>query len=103
MKRTLKLETKIMMLVMTLVLVAIAILASFATTWTNNNVQARIEDNIRNIAALVSNSEDIAAALTYPRNAFGNETGDMVQPMRILKLKNGVLEGGVADTGPADL
>ena len=64
MKRTLKLETKIMMLVMTLVLVAIAILASFATTWTNDNVQARIEDNIRNIAALVSNSEDIAAALS---------------------------------------
>lgn len=48
-------------------------------------------------------AEDIAAALTYTRNAFGNETGDLVQPMRILKLKNGALEGGVADTGPADL
>ena len=48
-------------------------------------------------------AEDIAAALTYTRNAFGNEAGDMVQPMRILRLKNGVLEGGVADTGPADL
>lgn len=64
-KRVLKLETKIMMLVMILVLLAIAILASFATTWTNDNVQARIEDNILNIAAIVSSSEDIAQALAF--------------------------------------
>ena len=32
---------------------------------------------------------DIAAALTYTRNAFGNETGDMVQPRTIARVKNG--------------
>jgi cytochrome c oxidase subunit 2 len=32
---------------------------------------------------------DIAAALTYTRNAFGNETGDMVQPRTIARFKNG--------------
>ena len=32
---------------------------------------------------------DIAAALTYTRNAFGNETGDVVQPQTIAKIKNG--------------
>lgn len=48
-------------------------------------------------------AEDIAAALTYTRNAFGNETGDLVQPMRILRLKSGSIEGGVADVGQADL
>ncbi len=63
-KRVLKLESKIMMLVIILVLVSIAILASFATTWTNENVQARVEENIRNIAALVSKSDDIAEALS---------------------------------------
>jgi len=63
-KRVLKLETKIMMLVIILVLVSVAILASFATTWTNENVQTRVEENIRNIAALVSKSEDIAKALS---------------------------------------
>jgi cytochrome c oxidase subunit II len=32
---------------------------------------------------------DIAAALTYTRNAFGNETGDLVQPQTIARIKNG--------------
>jgi len=63
-KRVLKLETKIMMLVFILVLVSISILASFTTKWTNENVQTRVEENIRNIAALVSNSEVIAEALS---------------------------------------
>jgi cytochrome c oxidase subunit 2 len=32
---------------------------------------------------------DIAAALTYTRNAFGNESGDVVQPQTIYRIKNG--------------
>jgi cytochrome c oxidase subunit 2 len=32
---------------------------------------------------------DIAAALTYTRNAFGNETGDVIQPSTIVQIKNG--------------
>jgi cytochrome c oxidase subunit 2 len=32
---------------------------------------------------------DIAATLTYTRNAFGNETGDVVQPQMIARIKNG--------------
>lgn len=34
-------------------------------------------------------SEDIAAALTYTRNAFGNETGDTVQPAIISDFPRG--------------
>jgi cytochrome c oxidase subunit 2 len=30
---------------------------------------------------------DIAAALTYTRNAFGNDTGDVVQPLTIANIK----------------
>ena len=30
---------------------------------------------------------DIAAALTYTRNAFGNATGDVVQPLTIANMK----------------
>jgi len=33
------------------------------------------------------NEADIAAALTYTRNAFGNDTGDLVQPRTILDIK----------------
>jgi cytochrome c oxidase subunit 2 len=32
---------------------------------------------------------DIAAALTYTRNSFGNESGDVVQPQTIARIKNG--------------
>ena len=32
---------------------------------------------------------DIAAAVTYTRNAFGNATGDVVQPQTIARIKNG--------------
>jgi len=38
--------------------------------------------------AMLSDS-DIAAALTYTRNAFGNETGELVQPQTITRIKNG--------------
>jgi cytochrome c oxidase subunit 2 len=32
---------------------------------------------------------DIAAAITYTRNAFGNETGDLVQPATIADATKG--------------
>jgi cytochrome c oxidase subunit 2 len=32
---------------------------------------------------------DIAAVITYQRNAFGNEMGDAVQPIDVLKFKQG--------------
>jgi len=32
---------------------------------------------------------DLAAALTYTRNAFGNNTGDLVQPQTVARIKNG--------------
>jgi cytochrome c oxidase subunit 2 len=37
---------------------------------------------------LLSDS-DIASALTYTRNSFGNATGDLVQPEQIARIKNG--------------
>ena len=32
---------------------------------------------------------DMAAVLTYQRNAFGNNTGDVVQPGDVTGMKNG--------------
>ena len=32
---------------------------------------------------------DIAAALTFTRNAFGNDTGDVVQPQTIARIRKG--------------
>jgi cytochrome c oxidase subunit 2 len=39
---------------------------------------------------------DIAAALTYTRNAFGNETGDIVQPVTIADIKRQSDQQGTA-------
>ena len=39
---------------------------------------------------------DIAAALTYTRNAFGNQTGDLVQPVTIANMKRQGIEQGSA-------
>lgn len=39
---------------------------------------------------------DIAAALTYTRNAFGNDTGDIVQPITIADIKRQGIEQGTA-------
>ena len=48
-------------------------------------------------------AQDIAATLTYTRNAFGNETGDMIQPAQIdhlqQQLKQVESEGGLASVG----
>lgn len=43
---------------------------------------------MRGFSSLLSAS-DIAAALTYTRNAWGNETGDVVQPSTIAQITNG--------------
>jgi len=32
---------------------------------------------------------DLAAIITYERNAWGNDTGDVVQPIDVLKFKQG--------------
>ena len=39
---------------------------------------------------------DIAAALTYTRNAFGNRTGDVVQPITIADIKSQSAKQGTA-------
>jgi cytochrome c oxidase subunit 2 len=39
---------------------------------------------------------DIAAALTYTRNAFGNDTGDVVQPLTIAGIKRQDTKQGTA-------
>jgi cytochrome c oxidase subunit 2 len=41
------------------------------------------------------NEKDLAAVITYERNAFGNNTGDIVQPADVQSVKNG---GGVKPT-----
>ena len=45
----------------------------------NNAMMAAYDDQL--------SEAEIAAVITYQRNAFGNDTGDIVQPIDILKFK----------------
>ncbi len=44
-------------------------------------------------------AQDIAAALTYTRNAFGNDTGDLIQPEQVRPLLTSNLDRGLAAAG----
>lgn len=41
------------------------------------------------------NEKDLASVITYERNAFGNDTGDIIQPSYVQDVKNG---GGIKPT-----
>jgi len=43
-------------------------------------------------------ARDIAAALTYTRNAFGNETGDLVQPADVVSMIDPRLDESIVST-----
>ncbi|GAB4198015.1 MAG: cytochrome c oxidase subunit II [Wenzhouxiangellaceae bacterium] len=51
-------------------------------------LQGRSGTAMRGFADVLS-PQDIAAALTYTRNAWGNDTGDVVQPSTIAQINNG--------------
>jgi cytochrome c oxidase subunit 2 len=51
-------------------------------------LQGRNGTAMRGFSDMLS-AQDIAAALTYTRNAWGNQTGDVVQPSTIAQLTNG--------------
>jgi len=44
-------------------------------------------------------ARDLAATLTYTRNAFGNQTGDLVQPEDVAALTDAQLEESLVSTG----
>jgi len=46
-------------------------------------------------------ARDIAAALTYTRNAFGNETGDLVQPADVVSKVEPRLDESLVSAGRA--
>ncbi|MFT4728267.1 MAG: cytochrome c oxidase subunit 2 [Granulosicoccus sp.] len=49
-----------------------------------------IEGSMMSQFSEVLSDSDIAAVITYQRNAFGNSTGDMLQPSHIKSLRDGI-------------
>ncbi len=62
-KRTLKIETKIMILVVILLSLSVLISAALASSWFDRVLEKKVEDNISNIASFISVDEEISYAL----------------------------------------
>jgi two-component system CitB family sensor kinase len=82
MKRKIKLQTKITLLVTTVVFVSIAIIIFFAVTWMTNAIESKAETNLLNVAKMIAHSEEIVNALET------KDPDDHIAPYADLLLKN---------------
>ena len=63
MKRKIKLQTKITLLVTTVVFVSISIIIVFVVSWMTNNIENKAKTNIMNVAEMVAHSKNVIEAL----------------------------------------
>ena len=63
MKKTMKLQTKLTLLVIMVVFVSISIISSFVASWMTGNIESKARTNIMNVAEMVAHSRDIVEAL----------------------------------------
>jgi len=62
-KKTMKLQTKLTLLVIMVVFVSISIISSFVASWMTGNIESKARTNIMNVAEMVAHSRDIVEAL----------------------------------------
>ncbi|WP_097028410.1 ATP-binding protein [Clostridium peptidivorans] len=63
MKKAMKLQTKITLLIITVVFVSISIIISFVASWMTGNIESKAKTNIMNVAEMVAHSREIVDAL----------------------------------------
>ncbi|KOA20716.1 sensor histidine kinase DcuS [Clostridium homopropionicum DSM 5847] len=63
MKKTMKLQTKLTLLVIIVVFVSISIISSFVASWMTGNIESKARTNIMNVAEMIAHSRDIVEAL----------------------------------------
>ena len=63
MKKAMKLQTKITLLVILVVFVSISIIISFLVSWMTGNIESKARINIMNVAEMVAHSREIVDAL----------------------------------------
>ncbi|WP_202709231.1 DcuS/MalK family sensor histidine kinase [Sporosalibacterium faouarense] len=62
-KKGVSLQTKIIILIITVIFISLALVGAFVTQWAVNNVQNKVETNVMNVAQIVANSTGIRDAL----------------------------------------
>lgn len=63
MRKAMKLQTKITLLIITVVFLSIAIIISFVVSWMTGNIENKAKTNIMNVAEMVAHSTQIVDAL----------------------------------------
>ncbi|OYO76199.1 hypothetical protein CG709_15725, partial [Lachnotalea glycerini] len=63
MKKSMKLQSKIILLVIAVVFVSITIIISFVASWMTRNIENEARINIMNVAKLVAHSSEVIEAL----------------------------------------
>ena len=63
MKKAMKLQTKLTLLIITVVFVSISIIISFVASWMTGNIESKARTNIMNVAEMVAHSREIVDAL----------------------------------------
>lgn len=59
MKKKMKLQTKLTILIVTVVFISISIVIFFVTSWINKNIEKTAKTNVMNVAEMISNSKEI--------------------------------------------
>ncbi|WP_238885562.1 sensor histidine kinase [Clostridium sp. YIM B02551] len=59
MKKTMKLQTKLTLLIISVVFIPIAIIIFFVASWMTGNIESKARTNIMNVAKMVANSKEI--------------------------------------------
>lgn len=63
MKKTMKLRTKLIILIITVVFISIAIITFFVASWMNKDIEGKARTNVMNVAEMVAHSTEIVDAL----------------------------------------
>ncbi len=63
MKKTMKLQTKLTLLIITVVFVSISIIIFFVASWMTGNIESKARTNIMNVAEMVAHSREIIDGL----------------------------------------
>ena len=74
MKKAIKLQTKLTLLVIIVVFISISIIISFAFSWMTGNIESKARTNIMNVAEMTAHSTEIVNALETkdPSQKIGN-------------------------------
>ncbi|MFL0267443.1 ATP-binding protein [Candidatus Clostridium radicumherbarum] len=82
MKKAMKLQTKLTLLVTAVVFVSISIIIPFVASWMTGNIESKAETNIMNVAEMIAHSSKIVDALE------AKDPKGVIEPYVNMQLKN---------------